>query len=162
MSENGDDKRPSHSEESHNASEPASPAKTQDPLNVSSSAGDTSPTFRSTSAPASSSITLESPQATRQTENEDTVSQNGRQQSPSATEVGDSKLPLEDFDWDDIEERFCRKMEEFAKTEKELDEEFGEWLQVCSRAHLAMPETASGLMGSVKGIQGLEFCHQYT
>ncbi len=147
MSENGDNNRPSHSEESNNTSEPASPAKAQDPINVSSSAGDTSPAFRSSSAPASSSMTLESPQATRQTENGETISQNDRQQPPSATKVGDSKVPLEDFDWDDVEERFCRKMEEFAKTEKKLDEEFGEWLQVCIEPQLGILETALGADG---------------
>lgn len=133
MSENGDNTGPPCSEEPNNVSEPASPTEAQDPINVSSSAGGASPTVHSSSAPAPapSSMTLESPQATRQATDGDIASLNGRQQPTPATQVADTKEPLEDFDWDDLEERFCRKMEECAKAEKELEDEFGEWLQVC-------------------------------
>ncbi len=131
MSETGDNTRLAHSEGPNHVSEPASPSKAPDPINVSSSAGDVSPSFRSSSAPAPSSMTLDSPQAVRNPANGDSAGQKGcHQQSPPA-QVGDSKEPLDEFDWDNLEERFCTKMEECAKSEKALEVEFGEWLQVC-------------------------------
>ena len=80
-------------------------------------------------------MTLETPVVHQSTDG-DTADQNGRHQPLLVSQVGDSKEPLEDFDWEDLEERFCRKMEECGKVEKELETEFGEWQEVCSGPEL--------------------------
>ena len=126
----GDSTRPSRNGSPDNALEPSSPSKAQEPIIVSSSAENGLPTFRSSHVPAPSSTTLESPQASRLHANGDTADQNGHHQSLQVP-VSDPKEPLENFGWDDLEERFCKKMEECEKAEKELEGEFNEWLQVC-------------------------------
>lgn len=45
-------------------------------------------------------------------------------------DVGDSKDALEEFDWAELEDRFCAAMDKFKKTEAEIGEEFKEWLEV--------------------------------
>ena len=130
MSENNNHTSPARSQTPPNASEPSSPTKPQDPINISSSTGKASPTSRSPSVPPPSSVTLESTQGTCQPANGDSVGQTGRHEPLPETQVNDSKKPLEDFDWDDLEERFCKKMEECGKVEKELEEEFAEWIEV--------------------------------
>lgn len=42
----------------------------------------------------------------------------------------DPKESLEPFAWDDLEERFLRKMEECQRREEDVEREFGEWCQV--------------------------------
>lgn len=41
------------------------------------------------------------------------------------------KEKLEDFDWDDLEARFCAQMEECRREEEVIGEEFREWVEVC-------------------------------
>ncbi|KAL8708316.1 MAG: hypothetical protein Q9220_006791 [cf. Caloplaca sp. 1 TL-2023] len=56
--------------------------------------------------------------------------------SPSAvtaaaeTDVIDPKATLEPYQWDELEERFVRKMEECGKREEEIEMEFREWCLV--------------------------------
>ena len=145
MSENEDRIRPAGGESPANASNPPSPTKAQDSINVSNFADETSPAIHSSSVPVPSSITLDSPQALRHPTNGDTVDQHGRHQPSPRTQVGDSKEPLDDFDWDDLEERFHQKMAECGKVEKELEGEFNEWLQVCLGYQVEM---SSGLTGN--------------
>ena len=57
-------------------------------------------------------------------------SQDERGQPPSASTVDDPNQPLEAFDWDDLEARFCAKMEECKKVEEEIGEEFRRWVEV--------------------------------
>lgn len=45
-------------------------------------------------------------------------------------DVGDSKDALEEFNWAELEDRFCAAMDKFKKTEAEIGEEFKEWLEV--------------------------------
>ncbi|MCJ1464055.1 hypothetical protein MMC07_002666 [Pseudocyphellaria aurata] len=54
----------------------------------------------------------------------------GKPGSPRASDVGDSKDGLEEFDWADLEDRFCVAMDKFKKVEEEIGEEFEEWLEV--------------------------------
>lgn len=54
----------------------------------------------------------------------------GRNGSPSINDVGDSKDVLEEFGWDDLEDRFCAAMDKFKKIEEDIGEEFREWLEV--------------------------------
>lgn len=54
----------------------------------------------------------------------------GKNASPLANDVGDTKDVLEEFDWTDLEDRFCAAMDKFKKTEEEIGEEFKEWLEV--------------------------------
>lgn len=56
--------------------------------------------------------------------------QEKQQDSSSAVKVDNSKDSLEDFDWDDLEQRFCTAMEKFQKIEDEIGEEYRQWLQV--------------------------------
>ena len=153
---NDDDTDPAHNEDPGKISESPSPTKAQDPINASSSAGDISNTFRSSSVPAPSSMTQESPEVFCNTTDGDTDGRAGHRQHTPVTNIGDSKEPLDEFDWDDLEERFCMKMEECGKVEKELEEEFGEWLEVRhgSRTKLGGRESRADWLG--KGIQGLE------
>lgn len=44
----------------------------------------------------------------------------------------DPKESLEPYEWDELEERFLKKMEECQIREKEIEEEFREWIQVSS------------------------------
>lgn len=156
MSGNDDNTNPARDEGPANTFETPSPTKAQDHINISSSAGNISPSFRSSSVPAPSSMTQESPQVVCSTPNADTDGQNGHHQPTPVTKVGDSKEPLEDFDWDDLEERFCRKMEECGEVEKELEGEFGEWLEVCSGSRIKLGGRRSRANWLGKGIQGLE------
>jgi len=41
-----------------------------------------------------------------------------------------SKEPLEDYKWEDLEQRFAARMEEFTKSEEALGQEFNELLKV--------------------------------
>ena len=50
--------------------------------------------------------------------------------------IGDPKLPLEGFDWVDLEQRYHDKMEECRDAENEICEEFGKWVRV------RVPDTA--------------------
>ena len=43
-----------------------------------------------------------------------------------------SKDALDDYDWQELENRFAGKMMECQRKEKELAKEFAEWLEVCS------------------------------
>ncbi|KAI4193342.1 MAG: hypothetical protein LQ350_008360 [Teloschistes chrysophthalmus] len=52
------------------------------------------------------------------------------QKSPVEEAPIDPKQPLEAFRWDDLEERFLRKMEECQKGEEELEKEFRGWCEV--------------------------------
>lgn len=45
-------------------------------------------------------------------------------------ELGDAKDAIEPFEWNDLEERFWREMEECRKVEKEIEEDFAELLEV--------------------------------
>lgn len=54
----------------------------------------------------------------------------GKNGDPLANDVGDPKEVLEEFDWADLEDRFCAAMDKFKKTEEEIGEEFKEWLEV--------------------------------
>lgn len=54
----------------------------------------------------------------------------GKHGSPRANDVGDSKDGLEEFDWADLEDRFCAAMDKFKLIEEEIGEEFQEWLEV--------------------------------
>lgn len=54
----------------------------------------------------------------------------GKNGSPSTDDVGDSKDVLEEFGWDDLEDRFCAAMDKFKKIEEDIGEEFREWLEV--------------------------------
>ncbi|KAL8661623.1 MAG: hypothetical protein Q9202_005451 [Teloschistes flavicans] len=52
-------------------------------------------------------------------------------QEPAAEETPiDPKQPLEAFAWDDLEDRFMKKMEECQKGEEELEKEFRGWYEV--------------------------------
>ncbi|KAL8650585.1 MAG: hypothetical protein Q9210_003733 [Variospora velana] len=53
-------------------------------------------------------------------------------QETAATEgtVIDPKEPLEPYGWDDLEERFLKKMEECQVREGEIEKEFREWIDV--------------------------------
>ncbi|MCJ1429228.1 hypothetical protein MMC29_007141 [Sticta canariensis] len=59
----------------------------------------------------------------------------GKNGYPLANDVGDAKDVLEEFDWADLEDRFCAAMDKFKKTEEEIGEEFKEWLEL----HSAVP-----------------------
>ena len=47
------------------------------------------------------------------------------------SQLGNSRDSLEDFGWEELQERFAKKMEECEKREEELGKEFKEWLEVC-------------------------------
>ncbi|KAI4249464.1 MAG: hypothetical protein LQ352_005628, partial [Teloschistes flavicans] len=52
-------------------------------------------------------------------------------QKPAAEETPiDPKQPLEAFAWDDLEDRFMKKLEECQKGEEELEREFRGWYEV--------------------------------
>lgn len=61
-----------------------------------------------------------------------------------AQPLGSSKDPLEDYAWEDLEQRFAAKMEECRKNEEALGQEFSEWLKVCPL--LLCPETSRNFM----------------
>lgn len=93
------------------------------------SSGRTSPGQQSTPAASPRSQTNVS------TNNPDHQSHEGsgpkvKNGAPSANDVGDSRDVLDEFDWDDLEDRFCAAMDKFKKTEEEIGEEFKEWLEV--------------------------------
>ncbi|KAL8932153.1 MAG: hypothetical protein Q9211_006492, partial [Gyalolechia sp. 1 TL-2023] len=53
------------------------------------------------------------------------------QQSARTEEASiDPTESLEPFAWDDLEDRFLKKMEECARKEEEIEKEFGEWCLV--------------------------------
>lgn len=85
--------------------------------------------LQSTAGQPSSSIANTSPMTDRE---------NGgppNNQSDQSEHIGDPKVPLEDFDWADLEKRYHDKMEESRETENEICEEFGKWVRVCSFSH---------------------------
>ncbi|KAL8691403.1 MAG: hypothetical protein Q9218_003369 [Villophora microphyllina] len=52
-------------------------------------------------------------------------------QKPEVEEAPiDPKQPLEAFQWDDLEERFLKEMEECQKGEEELERDFRGWCEV--------------------------------
>ncbi|KAL8949140.1 MAG: hypothetical protein Q9222_004721 [Ikaeria aurantiellina] len=70
------------------------------------------------------------------------------------SEIIDPKALLEPYQWDDLEERFVRKMEECGKREEEIEREFREWCLVSLwedlyDAHCLVPGVLSGLVLSV-------------
>ena len=68
------------------------------------------------------------------------------QDSLPTAEVGSSRDSLGDFDWDDLEQRFCAAMEKFQKMEDEIREEYRQWLEVCF-SQLSSSAIYSGLIG---------------
>lgn len=48
----------------------------------------------------------------------------------SLDDVSDPRESLGDFDWAELEARFCAKMEECSKAEEEIGNEFREWIEV--------------------------------
>ena len=150
MSENRNNTGPARDE---------SPTKAHDPVNATSLAGGEVPPFCPSSVPATSSMTLDPPHVSRPT-NGDTAGQNGRQQPSPVSQAGDSKEPLEDFDWNGLEERFCKKMEECGKVEKELEGEFNEWLQVCQESRLKLEVRLIGFMKVFKAWSSVTSIHE--
>ena len=51
------------------------------------------------------------------------------------TNPATSKAPLENYSWEDLEERFLARMEACRKTEVEIGTEFGEWVEVNLFSH---------------------------
>lgn len=61
----------------------------------------------------------------------DTLNGEGQGLDPSGNNNTDNpQEPIEEFDWDGLEERFWAKMEECKKVEEGLMEEFGELIEV--------------------------------
>lgn len=58
-----------------------------------------------------------------------------KNQSNQSELVGDPKMPLEGFDWADLEKRYHEMMQECGKAEQEICDEFGKWVRVCSLGH---------------------------
>lgn len=54
----------------------------------------------------------------------------------AADELRDPKEALEHYDWEDLEERFQRKMEERQVVENDIYQEFNTLLAVCGREAL--------------------------
>ena len=52
--------------------------------------------------------------------------------TPMEDQATTSKDALEDYDWQELEDRFAAKMIECQKKEEELGKEFAQWLEVCS------------------------------
>lgn len=50
------------------------------------------------------------------------------------TNHGDSKTPLEPYEWNELLQRFQGKMQDCSQREEELEKEFAEWIAVCSLA----------------------------
>ncbi len=53
----------------------------------------------------------------------------------------DPKELLEPYEWDDLEERFLKKMEECQIREEGIEKEFREWIQVNSSSFRYLPKT---------------------
>lgn len=89
----------------------------------------------------------------------DSISQQlppSRQKSPVEEAPIDPKQPLEAFGWDDLEERFLRKMEECQKGEEELEKEFRGWCEVsCSSSLFSLAVSVPLFPRSVKYIQSI-------
>ncbi|MCJ1249072.1 hypothetical protein MMC30_006294 [Trapelia coarctata] len=80
--------------------------------------------LQSTSGQPPSSVANTSPMTNRD---------NGRppnNQSDQSELIGDPKMPLDGFDWADLEKRYHDKMDECRETENEICEEFGKWVRV--------------------------------
>ena len=74
-----------------------------------------------------------------------TTEQNQGEQADEDTPMEDqathSKHALEDYDWQELEDRFAAKMIECQKREDELGKEFAQWLEVCSSCQLLLSYT---------------------
>lgn len=93
------------------------------------SSGRTSPRKQSSPKPAPISRTNQSPNDPDRQSNGGGEPE-GKNGYPIAKDVGDPKDVLEEFDWAELEDRFCAAMDKFKKTEEEIGEEFKEWLEV--------------------------------
>lgn len=51
--------------------------------------------------------------------------------TPMEDQTSTSKDALEDYDWQELENRFAGKMMECQRKEQELAKEFAEWVEVC-------------------------------
>lgn len=75
----------------------------------------------------------------------DTLNGEGQGLDPSGNNNMDNpQEPIEEFDWDGLEERFWAKMEECKKVEEGLMEEFGELIEVCFLSFLHRPVRNGG------------------
>lgn len=119
--------------ERHGSASPTSnPPLPHDVNEGTSVPGRASPNVQATSAPAPSSETGGTPSSTETNHQAQSVTQqNDANHSLSTTGLGDSKDPLGEFDWNDLEVRFCAAMEGFKKIEDEISDEFKRWLDVC-------------------------------
>lgn len=61
--------------------------------------------------------------------------------TPMEDQAVTSKAALEDYDWQELEDRFAAKMLECQKKEEELGKEFAQWLEVCSPSQLLLGYT---------------------
>ena len=61
--------------------------------------------------------------------------------TPMEDQATNSKDALEDYDWQELEDRFAAKMIECQKREEELGKEFAQWLEVCSSSQLLLSYT---------------------
>lgn len=50
---------------------------------------------------------------------------------PTAHQQGNPRDALDDYDWQELEERFAARMKECEAREEELGREFKEWVEVC-------------------------------
>lgn len=93
------------------------------------SSGRASPEQQTTPTPAPRSQTNTATNDPAHQSNEGSEPE-GKNEPPLANNIGNAKDVLEEFDWDDLEDRFCAAMDKFKKTEDEIAEEFKEWLEV--------------------------------
>lgn len=69
-----------------------------------------------------------------------------QQDTPAPADLGNARDPLEEFDWDDLEQRFCTAMEKFQKKEDQIGREYRQWLEACFLAN-SLGVTYSNLIG---------------
>ena len=50
---------------------------------------------------------------------------------PTPDQLGSPRDGLDDYDWQELEERLAARMKECEAREEELGREFKEWVQVC-------------------------------
>lgn len=50
---------------------------------------------------------------------------------PTADQLGNPRDALDDYNWQELEERFAARMRECEARETELGREFREWVEVC-------------------------------
>lgn len=118
-----------NAEEGVNGKAPEGDPKPDGALSTPSSNPDTSSIRQSTVGQPSNAVTNTPSTSAREN---DTGLNN---QSDLSELAGDPKMPLEGFDWADLERRYHESMQECGKAEQEICDEFGKWVRVCNFGH---------------------------